>query len=291
MVAEQAGPQGRTMLLRSTAGGRVFRTAHRSQTLYHGPVVYADDPYRRLESTSSALEFALLRIFMKPAVHRGQREYRFVAWTHGESGPDRVDLDVSPALVDAMQRRPIESEGGGLASAVLGEPDAVEEVDHRSPSGVHVLVEAPPGHPAIVPPRYGAEGLPGDLRETAAVGAAVEALRAAVGQLNAESSRDAAAAAWHAESVVRFFCSTYAGTIAAVRVNEDSFIVLRAEVPGDDVIGVTIAVGPDGTCACRVSTAHGDRASASPDARSLEDVLKGRLAEAGVQVRDGNADS
>ena len=116
-------------------------------------------------------------------------------------------------------------------------------------------------------------------------------MRAAVGQLGAESSRDAAEAAWHAESVVRFFCSTYAGTIAAVRVNEDSFIVLRAEVPSDDVIDVTIAVGPDGTCACRVSTAHGDRASASPDARSLEDVLKSRLAEAGVQIRDGDAGS
>ena len=245
MVAEQVGPQGRTMLLRSTAGGQVFRTAHRSQTLYHGPVVYADDPYRRLESASSALEFALLRIFMKPAAHRGQREYRFAAWTHGESGPDRVDLEVSPALLDAMQRRPIESEGGGLASAVLGEPNAVEEVNHRSPSGAHVLVEAPPaGYPAIVPRRYGAEGPPGDSRETAAAHAAVEALRAAVGQLGAESSRDAAAAAWHAESVVRFFCSTYAGTIAAVRVNEDSFIVLRAEVLGGDVTDVTIAVVP-----------------------------------------------
>ena len=67
------------MLLRNTARGRVFRTAHRSETLYHGPVVYADDPYRLLGSASSALEYALLRIFMKPAAHRGQREYWFAA--------------------------------------------------------------------------------------------------------------------------------------------------------------------------------------------------------------------
>ncbi len=267
-----------------------FRTAHRSQTLYHGPVVYADDPCWRLESASSALEFALLRVFTKPAAHRGQREYRFAAWTHGESAPDRLDLEVSPALLDAMRRPPDQSEGGGLTSSVLGEPDPVEEVDHRSPSGVHVLVEAPlAGYPAVVPQLHGAEGLPGDLRETAAVRAAVEALRAAVGRLDADSSRDAAAAAWHAESVVQFFCSTYAGTIAAVRVNEDSLIVIRAEVPGDDVIDVTIAVGPDGTCACRVSTAHGVRASASPDTRSLEEVLTSRLAEAGAQARGGNA--
>ena len=50
MVAEQVGPQGRTVLLRSSVGGRELRTAHRSQTVYHGPVVYAEDPDRRLES-------------------------------------------------------------------------------------------------------------------------------------------------------------------------------------------------------------------------------------------------
>ncbi len=70
-----------------------------------------------------------------------------------------------------------------------------------------------------------------------------------------------------------------------VRVNEDSFIVLRAEVPGDDVIDVTIADGPDGTCACKVSTADGDLASAAPDVRGFEQVLAGRLAEAGVRAQ------
>ena len=44
-----------------------------------------------------------------------------------------------------------------------------------------------------------------------------------------------------AASVVRFFCSTYGGAVAGVPVNEKSFIMLRAEVPGDDVIDVTIA--------------------------------------------------
>jgi len=39
--------------------------------------------------------------------------------------------------------------------------------------------------------------------------------------VDGEPGRDAAAAAWHAESVVRFFCSTYGGAVAGVRVNED----------------------------------------------------------------------
>ena len=141
--------------------------------------------------------------------------------------------------------------------------------------------------PTITPPRYGADGLPGELRETAAVRAAVEALRAAVEQLDGEPGRDAAAAAWHAESAVRFFCSTYGGTITGVRVNEDSFTVATATLPGDDVIDVTIAVGPDGTCACKVSTADGNGASAAPDVRAFEQVLARRLAEVGVRARTG----
>ena len=122
--------------------------------------------------------------------------------------------------------------------------------------------------------------------------AAAEALRAAVGQLDAESSRDAAAAAWHAEPVVRFFCSTYGSGIAGVRVSEDSFIVVMAEASGTEPVDVTTAVGPDGTCACKVSTAHGQVASASPDTRSLEQVLASRLAEVGVrgQASAGPAD-
>ena len=169
---------------------------------------------------------------------------------------------------------------------------AVEEVDDHGPPRVQVDVEAPPGlvgtiNPTIAPLRYDAECLPGDPRETAAIRAAADALRAAIDQLelDAESSRDAAAAAWPAEPVVRFFCSTYGGGIAGVRVSEDSFIVITAEVPGNELVEVTIAVGPDGTCASKVSTAHGQVASASPDTRSLEQVLTSRLAEVGVRGR------
>lgn len=141
----------------------------------------------------------------------------------------------------------------------------------------------------ITPPRYRTERLPPELREMAAAHAAVEALRAAVDQLNAEAGRDAAAAAWHAESVVRFLCSTYGGAVAGVRVNEESFIVVTATVPGDDAVDVTVAVGPDGTCACKISTADRHHASAAPDVRAFEQVLASRLAEVGVRAQTGDA--
>ncbi|MCY4661157.1 MAG: hypothetical protein OXF93_15325 [Acidobacteria bacterium] len=289
MVAEQVGPQGRTVLLRSAVDRHAFRTAHRGQTVYHGPVAYAEDPDGRLESASSVLELALLRVFLKPAAHRGQREYRFAVWAHGEPGRDRVDLEVSAALLDAMQRPPRETECGVVVPAGADQPSAVEEVDHPSSSGVRVVVEAPLAirHPTIAPPRYGAEDLPADLRETAALHAAVEALRVAVDQVDGEPGRDTAAAAWHAASVVRFFCSTYGGSIAGVRVNEEGFIVLTTDVSGEEPVEATIAVGPDGTCACKVSTANRHVATASPDTRSFEQVLADRLADVGVRGKGG----
>ena len=45
MVVEQAGPRGRIVVLRNAVEGRTFSTAHKSQTVYHGPVAYLDDPY------------------------------------------------------------------------------------------------------------------------------------------------------------------------------------------------------------------------------------------------------
>ena len=103
MVAEQAGPRGRIVLLR-TVEGRSFRTHHKSQTIYHGPVVYADDPVRRVKQASSDLELLLLLVFLKDAAHRAQREYRFAVWAEDEPAEDVLDLDVSPALADATSR-------------------------------------------------------------------------------------------------------------------------------------------------------------------------------------------
>ena len=72
MAAEQASPRGQTVLLRSTVDEQAFCTAHRSQTVYHGPVVYADDPVRRLEGASSDLELLLLLVFLKHTANRAR---------------------------------------------------------------------------------------------------------------------------------------------------------------------------------------------------------------------------
>ena len=185
MVAEQAGPRGRIVVLRSAVEGRSFSAAHKSQAVYHGPVVYEDDPVRRLERASSELELSLLLVFLKDAARRAQREYRFAVWAEDEPVEDALDLNVTPALVDAMRKPRPEPEGSGFVRAGAAEYSAVEELEGGGSSRARARVETLPaffgaGNPTVVPRPHDAGTLPGDLRETAAVRAAVEALREAV---------------------------------------------------------------------------------------------------------------
>ena len=286
MVAEQAGPRGRIVVLRSAVEGRSFSAAHRSQTVYHGPVVYEDDPVRRLERASSALELSLLLVFLKDAARRAEREYRFAVWAEDEPAEDVLDLDVSPALVDAMRRPRPEPEGSGFVRPGAAEYSSVEELEGGGYSQARARVETLPafpgaGNPAVVPQPQG-ETLPGDLRETAMVRAAVEALREAVGAADAGCRKDAAAAAWHAEPLLRFLHAEFDCAVAGVRVSGDGFIVVTAELAGNGPVEATVAVGPDGTCACTVSAGERHLASTAPDVRSFERALRERLAEVGV---------
>ena len=138
------------------------------------------------------------------------------------------------------------------------------------------------GSPTVAPRPQDAETLPGGPRETAAAYAAVEALREAVDRADAGSRKQAAAAAWHAEPVLRFLSAAPGCRIAGVRVNEDGFIVVTAELSAAGEVEASIAVGPEGTCAGTVSAGDTHLACTAPDVQSFERVLKQRLAEVGV---------
>ena len=103
---------------------------------------------------------------------------------------------------------------------------------------------------------------------TAAVDVAINALREAVWRSGEERGTDGAAAAWHAEPIVRFLCSTFGDAIASVRVREDALTMITGEFPADQPVEATIAVGPEGTCACKMIAGDTHLASTAPDARS-----------------------
>ena len=273
---------------------RAFSTAHKSRTVYHGPVVYADDPVRRLERASSDLELLLLLVFLKHDAHQAQREYRFAVWAEDEPAEDRLDLEVSPALLDAMQRPRPEPKDSGFVSPGVAELSAVEAIGGGGPSGSGVRVDTRPAlvgitNPAAAPQLVDAESLRGEHRETASADAAIEALRETVTRADVGSRTAAAAAAWHAEPIVRFLSAAFGAAIVAVRVSEDGFIVVTAELSGNGPVEAGITVGPDGTCACRLGAGGGHLASTAPDARSFEQVLRERLAEVGVRGRYSDA--
>ena len=291
MVADQAGPRGRIVLLRNTVEGQAFCTAHKSQTVYHGPVVYLDDPGRRLERATSDLELLLLLVFAKDAAQRVQREYRFAVWAEDEPAEDVLDLDISPALADAVSKPRPEPEGSGLMRAGADEYLAVEDAEGNDSTGATARVEflpafLAPGNPAVTPRVHSVETPRGEIHETDTARAALEALRSSVDKSEAQYRKHAAAAAWHAEPIVRFLCATFGGAIASVRVNEEGYIVIAAELPGGNLVAATITVGPDGTCACRITAGGVDVAATAPDVRSFEEVLRCRLLELGVRSQD-----
>ena len=46
--------------------------------------------------------------------------------------------------------------------------------------------------------------------------------------------------------------------------------MITAELPGDELVEASIAVGPEGTCACKVTGSDTYLASTVPDARSFD---------------------
>ena len=108
MVAEQLGPQGQEAEMEHSfeAADRIS-TQHQSQFVFHGPVIYVEDPYATIANAPSASEAMLRSVFVKGMEYRDQREYRFVIWAEEEPSDEFEDLDASMALLGAMQQAPL----------------------------------------------------------------------------------------------------------------------------------------------------------------------------------------
>ncbi len=162
-------------------------------------------------------------------------------WAEDELAEDTLDLGVSAALVDAngeaaagAGRQRLRARAGGVLVAGAGRDAA--GLRRRRRRG-RATWRRRPATRARRWPAY----------------AAVEALREAVDAADAGCRKDVAAAAWHAESLLRFLSTALGGRVAGVWVNEDGFIAVTAELSA--VVEASIAVGPEGSFACTVSTA------------------------------------
>ena len=103
MVADQMGPRGnpRAELTHISSG---FVTHHPAQMIFHGPVVYSEDPYAYVTEATGMLDRALRAAFCKNTEYERQREYRFVAWANREPSEATIDLNVSQEMLASLTR-------------------------------------------------------------------------------------------------------------------------------------------------------------------------------------------
>jgi hypothetical protein len=100
IVAEQLGPQGQEAEMNhSFSGTGEITTRHKSQFIFHGPVIYVEDPYATISNAPSESEAMLLSLFVKGTKYQDLREYRFVIWAEQEPSNEFEDLDASFAII------------------------------------------------------------------------------------------------------------------------------------------------------------------------------------------------
>ena len=103
MVAEQVGPRGQEGSLRDTTeGSETEKTAHKTQWVMHGPVVYTDSVLDALDGITDNKHRLAASIFTKGRGHASQREYRFAVLNEG-SEEESVILQISGMMRDALK--------------------------------------------------------------------------------------------------------------------------------------------------------------------------------------------
>ena len=288
MVAEQIGPQGRTVENNSRFGEHAMKTTHRQQTVFHGPVLYVEDPYARIKRARSNGELLLLFLFLKHAAHSAEREYRFAVWAEQEPTEAFADLQPSADLLDATTGRRrtalyISGSQKGLAGRTLDAPNEEAGLESEAQESLALkAVQDPKVAVGLYP--YTVQDLPGEAAEVVSTYAAAVALRQAVVRAGRRRRRAVASAAWHAEPIVRFLCEAFEDGISTFRVTEEDFVVITAEFEKSQA-RVEIAVGPEGSCTCRIRDSKVDSRSRTDDALSFVRTLERRLTDFNIDRR------
>ena len=77
-------------------------TYHPSQKVFHGPVVYVDDPYGYVTEATEMTDRMVRAAFVKDKRYSDQREYRFLAWANKEPTETTIELNATPEMVTAL---------------------------------------------------------------------------------------------------------------------------------------------------------------------------------------------
>ena len=278
MVAEQLGPRSQVAsLTHAERGGEPFQTRHTSQTIFHGPVIYAVDPFEWASAANSPMERLLAPLFVKHVRYADQLEYRFVIWAEDEPTERYVDLVASKAMfgsVEAQTRVFNDCSEPPLAEAV-DEPESLTS-EERPADGMDREVKADVGWPSspTIPqqvhpggtrigtaPPTDADRPTGKNGGAGAAEAILSALRHEVEQVSGERRTQAASAAWHAEPWIRSLCSKFVDPVESVFIADDDTLVVALRMPADGHATAAFAFGPLGSNTYRVT--EGEKESVS----------------------------
>ena len=258
MVASQLGPRGGPMTF--THGFSKQKTTHPSQSVFHGPVAYVDDPYAYVASAANPLETMLRSAFFKHTRFRHQREYRFVVWCENEPDDLIVYLAVSQGMRDSLaiaDEQPPSSQlddddpqGAACVSAHIEE--AVEGLspplhDEAQPSsqeqpatgvGSRDESDRPDGHD------HDGTAVPIPIAVAMRMAQLPPRLRQIV--LDADDNPQAAAAAFHATSPLESLLATFVDPVSNVEWRDGGLMITLNMPPGSDKEG-QLALGAHGT--------------------------------------------
>ena len=273
MVAEQLGPQGSEDVMKHGIGDHKFKTVHKTQIVYHGPVIYEKEPYGRALSASTPLESITLPIFAKRIQYGAQQEYRFLVVTKEEPSDVTVDLDVSLAMLGSLKERPETTIPRNLPTIISFEEDS-EFSDTHPESDVEATRHTEPHHgiqddnisnfpipdnflnsPSIPISTHarGVEDVPPNLDEMLTTYTAIETLRYVIGgplgtgRIPRKRYVAAASSAWHADQCIRLLCVRFEDPIKNISVNDGNFIVIEINFSSESGSKGKVLVGPHGT--------------------------------------------
>ena len=105
MVADQVGPRGDQEAKFSHYASGPHSTSvtyHSSQAVFHGPVIYVDDPYSYVTEATGMIERMLRAAFVKDKKYTDQREYRFLAYANKEPTEMTIRLEATPEMLASL---------------------------------------------------------------------------------------------------------------------------------------------------------------------------------------------
>ena len=280
MVAAQLGPQGKDATLKHGFGDCKFTTEHKCQQIYHGPVVYAENPYDMIFDSPTSVEFALLPLFIKSTKYKDQREYRFLVFTEEEPSANVVNLDVSLAMLESMQghygtpqrmsqinqqtkslqqqKTETERSDKPAEEAYGHELSARLQSEHSNNSDIRKLIDDP--STPVTPHVSGNENVPSHLHAVVTTYSVLRTLRDVLAgpfgtrRVTGEHYVDASSAAWHAVPCIQRLCSIFKDPIKNIAIEDEDLVAITIKFPAASPWKGKILVGPQGTVSWIVKT-------------------------------------